>query len=175
MQPLAPVWIHALAFCLVHPRISLYMDDAASWLGPCCDHLTSDAYAGSLVEEIRVLGVGDKEAGADELRPAHAAAASGSTSLEAAIDDVRTRAATTRQPAGAGVDRVPAADAGPGLFGPVAEELAEQGRRRCRCADHHRHHQRSPARCTQPQFQAEYTRPLSVPIKERSHGPGTSR
>lgn len=92
-----------------------------------------------------------------------------------AIDDVRARAATTRQPAGAAADRLPAAEAAPGLVGPVAENLAEQGRRRCRCADHHRHHQRSPARCTQRPFQAEYTRPLSVPIEERSHGPGTSR
>lgn len=48
--------LYALAFCLVHPRISLYMDDAANWLGPYREHLTSDAYADRLADEIRGLG-----------------------------------------------------------------------------------------------------------------------
>lgn len=48
--------LYALAFCVVHPRISLYMDDAARWLGPYREHLVGDRYADRLIDEALAQG-----------------------------------------------------------------------------------------------------------------------
>jgi hypothetical protein len=41
--------LYALAFCVAHPRISLYMEDPAKWRPLYIEHLTSDAYADALI------------------------------------------------------------------------------------------------------------------------------
>jgi hypothetical protein len=43
--------LYALAFCLVHPRISLYMEDPDRWKPLYCSYLTSEAYADALMAD----------------------------------------------------------------------------------------------------------------------------
>jgi hypothetical protein len=40
--------LYPLAFCLVRPRLALYLEDAKTWAGRYRDHLQSDAYADHL-------------------------------------------------------------------------------------------------------------------------------